>query len=50
MIYDKTISKGKGTNIDFDVSWQRPKSFLWKNERQVATPFESVDWNTTRNK
>lgn len=50
MIYDKTISKGKGTNIDFDVSWQRPKSFLWENERQVATPLESVDWNTTRNK
>ena len=28
MIYDKTTSSNKGTNIDFDVSWQRPKYFL----------------------
>ena len=28
MVYDKAKPKDKGTNIDFDVSWQRPKSFL----------------------
>ena len=28
MVFDKAKQKDKGTNIDFDVSWQRPKSFL----------------------
>tara|TARA_R100001510_G_C7655232_1_gene214286 strand:+ start:118 stop:645 length:528 start_codon:yes stop_codon:yes gene_type:complete len=28
MVYNKAKSTDKGTNIDFDVSWQRPKSFL----------------------
>ena len=28
MVYDKAKPTDKGTNIDFDVSWQRPKSFL----------------------
>ena len=28
MIYDKAKPIDRGTNIDFDVSWQRPKSFL----------------------
>ena len=28
MVFDKAKQKDEGTNIDFDVSWQRPKSFL----------------------
>jgi len=29
-VYDKTKNQTIGTNIYFDVSWQRPKSFFKK--------------------
>ena len=43
MVYDKAKSTDRGTNIDFDVSWQRPKSFLQKNERTTPVASDAVD-------
>ena len=43
MVYDKAKPTDRGTNIDFDVSWQRPKYFLQKNERTTAAAPDAVD-------
>ena len=42
LVYDKTKPTDRGTNIDFDVSWQRPKSFLQKNEGTITTASDPV--------